>query len=214
MVLGGIWCPKDKAREANARLREIKAKHGFGPKFEAKWTKVSASKKQLYCDLVDYFFDNEELRFRALIIPDKAKLDHQAHGQTHDEWYYKMYFTMLKAILSPQDRFRIFLDIKDSRGGRKVRKLHDVLCSSLYDFDVKIIESIQILRSHHVELLQLADLLIGAIGYINHQHSGNLGKVVLAGRIKERSGLSLERSTLLRAHKINLFRWDANWRDE
>lgn len=209
MVLGGVWCPRDKVREAHKRLREIKRKHRCKPGFEIKWTKVSPSGADLYRDMVDYFFDDDDLHFRALIVPDKAGLNHQAHGQTHDDWYYKMYFTMLKAILGPDDRFWIFLDIKDSRGGRKVRKLHEVLRNSLYDFDSQIVKDIQILRSEHVELMQLADLLIGALGYVNRERKENAGKWDVIARIKERSNLSLQRSTLLRAQKVNLLRWEA-----
>lgn len=213
MVLGGVWCLKDKAREAHERLREIKVKHGLDPKFEVKWAKVSNAKSAFYRDLVDYFFDDDDLRFRALIVPDKSLLNHNAHEQTHDEWYYKMYFTMLKGVLSPEDCFRIYLDIKDTRGGNKVRKLHEVLCGSMYDFDARIIETIQILRSHEVELMQLADLLIGAVCYVNRGLSANAGKLAVAERIRERSKLSLNRSTLLRARKMNLFRWEATKSD-
>lgn len=55
-----------------------------------------------------------------------------------------MYFDMLKIILSPTDRYRIYIDIKDTRGGAKVVKLHDVLSNNMYDFSRQIIERIQI----------------------------------------------------------------------
>jgi hypothetical protein len=208
MVLGGAWCPVHKAREINQRLREIKARHGLAPDFEVKWTKVSRAKVAFYTDIVDYFFDDDDLCFRGLLVPDKERLNHNGHGQTHDEWYYKMYFTMLKAVLSPQERFRVYLDIKDSRGGAKVKKLHEVLCNSMYDFDAHIVEKLQVVRSHEVEIMQLADLLIGALAYANRGLAGNAGKVMVLDRIKARSHLTLQRSTLLRARKINLFRWE------
>ena len=120
MVLGAVWCPLDKTREIAVRLREIKKKHGMPAPFEVKWTKVSPAKKDLYLDLIDYFFDDDDLHFRALIVPDKAKLRHDAFpGQDHDTWYYKMYFDMLKVILRPDARYRIYLDIKDTRGAKK-----------------------------------------------------------------------------------------------
>jgi hypothetical protein len=73
MVLGAVWCPVDSTREATLRLREIKAKHQVAATFEVKWTKVSPSKVSLYLDLIDYFFDNDDLHFRALIIPTVGK---------------------------------------------------------------------------------------------------------------------------------------------
>ena len=97
MVLGAVWCPLDKRREIAVRLREIKKKHGLSGSFEVKWTKISPAKREFYLDLVDYFFDNDDLHFRALIVPDKTQLRHDAFpGQDHDTWYYKMYFDMLK----------------------------------------------------------------------------------------------------------------------
>ncbi len=54
--------------------------------------------RSLYVDFLDYFFDDDDLHFRGVVIPDKKKLDHARYGQTHDEWYYKMYFVLLKAI--------------------------------------------------------------------------------------------------------------------
>ncbi|MCP9447053.1 MAG: DUF3800 domain-containing protein [Nitrospira sp.] len=210
MVLGAVWCPLDKTREIAVRVREIKRKHVLAPGFEVKWTKVSPGKKQFYLDLLDYFFDDDDLHFRGLVVPDKAKLDHAAFpGQDHDVWYYKMYFDMLKVILSPKGRYRIYLDIKDTRGAEKVRKLHDVLCNNLYDFSREIIERVQLVHSHEIEQLQLADLLIGAVSYMNRGLHSNAGKQALVERMKQRSGYCLTKTTLLREDKVNLFRWTA-----
>jgi len=74
MVLGAVWCPLEKSHEISVRIREIKTSHGLSPKFESKWTKVSPAKQVFYLDLLDYFFDDDDLHFRALIVPDKTKL--------------------------------------------------------------------------------------------------------------------------------------------
>jgi hypothetical protein len=209
MVLGAVWCPLEKTREISMRLREIKARHGLAHDFEIKWTKVSPAKKDFYLDVLDYFFDDDDLHFRALIVPDKSKLRHEAFCQSHDDWYYKMYFEMLKVILSPTAQYRIYLDIKDTRSAAKIVKLHEVLCNKFYDFSRAIIERVQTVRSHEIEILQLADLLIGAIAYINKGRSGNAGKEALVARMKERSHYALTLTTLLREDKVNLFRWRA-----
>lgn len=211
MVLGAIWCPLDKSREIAVRLREIKQKHGLAPQFEVKWTKVSPAKTGLYLDLVDYFFDDDDLHFRALIVPDKSKLRHDAiPGQDHDTWYYKMYFDMLKVIFRPDARYRVYLDIKDTRGAEKTAKLHEVLCNNMYDFSRNVIERLQLVHSHEIEHLQLADLLIGAVSYLNRDLHGNQAKEALVARVQERSGYSLLKTTLYQEEKVNLFRWQAN----
>lgn len=170
---------------------------------------ITSQEKILSC-ILDYFFDDDDLHFRALVVPDKTLLQHDKFSQTHDEWYYKMYFDMLKVIVNPEDRYRIYLDIKDTRGGRKIEKLHEVLSNAKYDFSREIIERVQIVRSHEIEILQIADILIGAISYLNRHLSGNAGKEAIITRIKERSGYSLELTTLLRESKMNIFKWHAS----
>ena len=210
MVLGAVWCPLDKSREIAVRLREIKTSHGLPATFESKWVKVSPSGLAFYTDVLDYFFDDDDLHFRALVVPDKTVLQHDAFGQDHDTWYYKMYFDMLKAILSPEACYRIYLDIKDTCSADKTAKLHEVLCNKIYDFDCRIIERVQTVRSHEMEILQLADLLIGAVSYINRGLDTSPAKVALVERMKERSGYSLTRTNLILESKVNIFVWQAS----
>ena len=208
MILGAVWCPDSRRHEIAVRIREIKARHGLAPWFEVKWVKVSPAQQQLYIDLIDYFFDNDDLHFRALIVPDKAALRHDAFNQDHDEFYFKMYFDMLKLLLSNDAWYRIYLDIKDRRSGPKVAKLHEVLSNSRYDFERRIIRSIQTVRSHEVEQIQMADLLVGAVSYANRELHGSAAKQAIVARMRTRSGFSLTRSTLMREQKVNLFRWE------
>jgi len=207
MVLGAVWCPLDRTPDITGRLREIKLAHGAAPGFEAKWTKVSPGGLPLYRSLIDYFFDDDDLHFRALVVPDKSLLHHDAFRQSHDDWYYKMYFQMLTAILRPHSRYRIYLDIKDTRSAPKIAKLHEMLAHSVYDFSFDIIERVQSVRSHEVAVLQLADLLMGAVSYANRGLASSDAKRQLVARIKERSGYSLQRTTLALEEKTNLLVW-------
>lgn len=209
MVLGAIWCPLERVRELSDELRALKRKHNISPQMEVKWTKVSPAKVDFYLALVDFFFDQAALRFRAFVVPDKSKLDHATFEQDHDTWYYKMYFSMLKVIITPDDHFRIYLDIKDTRSADKMRKLHEVLCNNIYDFDRNVIERVQTVRSHEVELLQLADLLIGAVRHARRAPLGSGAKDQLVLRVQQRSGYQLVNSTLLTAKKLNIFVWRA-----
>lgn len=209
MVLGAVWCPVEKTREISTRIREIKRKHTLSPQFEIKWTKVSPSKIQFYLDIIDYFFDNDDLHFRALIVPDKSALRHSEFNQVHDDFYYKMYFDMLKIIISPDASYHIYIDIKDTKSAKKAKKLHDVLCNNQYDFSRTIIKRLQTVRSNEIELMQLSDLLIGIISYSNRGLSSSLAKNTLVERFRSRSGYRLTHSTLYREEKVNLFHWKA-----
>ena len=207
MVLGAVWCPLEKRREIAQRLREIKAAYGLNPDFEMKWTKVSPAQASFYRTIIDFFFDDDDLHFRALVIPDKTLLNHASYGQSHDDWYYKMYFEMIRAILSPHSKYRVYLDYKDTQGSVRVTKLDQVLRGSLYDFSRSILERMQIVRSDESELLQLTDLLIGAVSYTNRSLTTSEAKLALVERIRERSGYTLQKSTLLRENKVNIFCW-------
>lgn len=225
MVLGAVWCPARFSRLIAEQVRRIKAKHNrlstaeaAGPRsrqFEVKWTKVSRGGFALYAELVEYFFWQPDLHFRGVVI-DKTILDHARLDQSHDDWYYKMMFTLLGPIIDPRCAYRVYLDIKDTRSEQKRAKLERVLRNKNYDFDQTIIHRIQQIRSYESELLQLADLLIGAVCYHHRRKVGDLpregnplnaAKLELIERIRQRSGKSLERNTLLREEKFNLLCW-------
>ena len=218
MVLGAVWCPQRKLKEINQRIKEIKARNNVSPTMELKWTKISPGKLDLYKDIVNYYFDDDDLHFRALIIPDKSKLDHQRFNQTHDDWYYKMYFDMLKVIFHPMDRFEVYIDIKDSNSYHKAQKLREVCSNSMYDFSQSIIRRLQPIRSEEVQIMQLTDILIGAIAYENRSFPDgfqkSLAKQEIIRLIKKRSGYTMKKTTLLREDKLNLFRWDARGTNE
>jgi hypothetical protein len=225
MVLGAVWCLSDRTAEISSRLREFKLKHQVlsradlqqprKTQFEVKWTKISQAKLELYLDWVDYFFDDDDLHFRGVVI-DKTVLDHSVHSQTHDDWYYKMLFTLLEPLIDPMNRYQIYLDIKDTRSECKRAKLEEVLRSANFDFDNTIIDRVQQVHSYESELLQMTDLLTGAICYHHRQRRGDLpgitgqlsaSKLSMISRIQERARKSLDRSTWLRESKFNLLCW-------
>ena len=207
MALGAVWCATDTRHEISKRIEEIKARHGLPKHFEIKWTKISPAKLSFYSDIVDYFFDNDDLNFRGLVIPNKDTLDHDRFEHSHDEWYYKMYFVLLKVILDNTNLYKIFLDIKDTGGGKKIKALHEVLSNQMYDFDRSVIQQIQLVRSDELLILQVCDLLTGAIMAENRGTEISDAKRHIINRIKQRSGYTLNRSTLYKEQKFNLFIW-------
>ena len=212
MVLGAVSCPTEKAPEINKRLREIKKNHKLSPFFEVKWTKIAKNKLDFYLAIVDYFFDDDDLSFRGIII-NKKQLSHNKFNQNHDDFYYKMYFILLNKIINPKEKYSIYLDIKDTNSTKKTKKLKDVLCNSKYDFDKRIIQNIQHIRSHEVGIIQVTDLLIGALQFLNRFNMGEVSskaKKKIVERIQERSGYSMLQSTLVKEEKLNLFYWQSS----
>ncbi|MDH0674148.1 MULTISPECIES: DUF3800 domain-containing protein [unclassified Empedobacter] len=218
MVIGAVYCPIEKKEEIFERLYSFKLKHNLIPKnkkndndnrtyYELKWNKVSKSKIEYYKDVINYFFDDDDLQFRVLVVSNKSAIDYEKFNHTHDTFYYKMYFGMLKAILNPENSHHIYIDIKDTRSKEKVHKLEQVLRNDKYDYSKEIIKKVQQVRSHEVEILQLADLLVGATAYVNRELSNSKAKNELINLIKHRSKYSLTKSTLLKERKFNVFIW-------
>lgn len=212
MVLGALSCPADRSAATARALRRIKQKHGMGHgspgAFEVKWKKVSPAGIAFYREYLDYFFQAEELGFRGLVVKDKTILNHAQFDQSHDDWYYKMFYQTLEPLIDRQNTYHVYLDIKDTLSQRKVENLRTVLSNRLYDFTKSVVGRVQHIRSDEVEQVQLADLLIGAIAYRNRSLRGNRGKEALVKLVRERSGLSLLQSTGRARPKLNLFVWE------
>ena len=143
MGLGAVWTERSNVRRLCSELVALKSEHRA--EGELKWTKVSEARQAFYDAVIDWFFAEHALRFRALIVPNKRVLDHSKFNQgSHDAFYYKMYFSMLNRILSPTEKHEIYLDIKDSRSNVWVQKLREVLCNNVYDFTGETISRIQL----------------------------------------------------------------------
>jgi len=209
MVLGALWCPANRRKFLARRVKELRHTHDIGVNFEVKWGKVSLGKLGFYRDLIDLFFDESLLGFRGLVVPKKDDLNHDAFNQSHDDFYYKMWYLLLNPLIDPRRDYRVFLDQKDTRGAERLRKLHDVLCNKNDDFDKSIIKSVELVQSSDLVLLQLTDLLIGALSYLHRDLSRSPAKKELVLHLRNRSGLSLQKSTLLKEGKFNLFIWRA-----
>lgn len=207
MTLGALVCPRKLAKEINAQIIELKNRHGLSRYCETKFHNISNAKLDYYVALIDLFFDTPELRFRGWVIPDKKILDHEMFSQDHDDFYYKMYFYMLNLLISNDYKFHIYLDIKDTRSQGKVVQLEDVLANANYDFNRQYIEKIQNVHSHDIALLQLTDLLLGALSYAARGLESSRAKIALLEAIREKSSLTLENSTAMGEQKFNICYW-------
>jgi hypothetical protein len=207
MVLGVLSAPDAEHRQLADELKAILRSYGVHGGMEAKWATASPSKLPMYLEVVDWFFDSPALRFRAFVVPDKSILDHGKFGQSHDDFYYKAWYHAIVPLLSRLQTFNIYIDKKDTRSSAKARKLAEVLGNKMLDFDGRIVQRIQHVHSHEVPLMQLLDLLTGAISYVHRGLKSSQAKLAIIERIRQRSQLSLDRTTLLREEKLNILVW-------
>lgn len=209
MVLGSVYCDIDIKKKVNEDIRNIKVKHGLSSWFEMKWTKVSITKLEFYKEVIDYFFDNN-LYFRAIIAKNKSKLNNDLYNNgSYDLWYYKMYYLLLDAIVKPVNEYKIFIDIKDTKGGPRVNTLKDVLCNNIYDFKGEVVKDIKQVDSKESEILQLADLFIGSLSYYNRGLTNkNNGKKLLVEYIINHHKINMRNKTGRHEKKFNIFVWE------
>ncbi len=196
MLIGYVCSPINQVQTHSAYIKELKRGHNFYA--EIKWGKVSKSKEAFYLDLVKYFFESE-LLFRAIVI-DKANLKNAEFGQTHDEFYYKMYYQLLYHKIDMESTYNVYIDIKDTLSALKVRKLKEIL-----NYKYSVIRNLQCIHSRESKLLQLSDFLMGAISYKLRGGNNVDTKNKIIKSIEEKSGINLTCSTPKAHDKFNLF---------
>jgi hypothetical protein len=206
IVLGAIRCPESHIKRTSESLREIKQRHTHRTRAEAKWTRIAPCNSEMYLEMVDLFFSEPALSFRGVVAP-KDNLDHAGFGQTHDDWYYKMFYHLLQQFLGRDVGNYIYFDYKDTHSNQKIAKLQSVLINKARDTNRTVIKKLQPIRSHESELLQLADVLIGAVNYANRGLRSSVGKLRIVHRVQQRADATLLSSTSKHATKFNLFRW-------
>ena len=195
-----------KLRERLAKLGWPRSKTGDWA--ELKWTKVSPGGLKFYEAALDFFLTEPDLRFRALIAPKSppppklpkppagsgepgspawekyhalleatapAVVDHQ---QRHDAWYYDRYFDLLRDTLLPPAHHTIYVDVKDTRGGARIKSLESRLSDAHYDWSRSgIVEGVRQIHSDEVLLDQLVDVLLGCVAWTHATPQRNEGHI-------------------------------------
>jgi hypothetical protein len=199
MVNGAILIPKEELEQINRDIKALKHKHHYYN--ELKWTKLLKSRKAFYTELIDYFF-HSNMRFKATFVPNKKENIHDLYGYCHDEFYYIVYFYTMRNFMNISHDYKIYLDYKDSNGGKRIQKLKEKLGRNAQACDIYIIQS------QESQVLQLCDLFIGAISYKNRtdiEHSSEIKNFIIE-YIERKTGFPLV-STPPWEEKFNIFKW-------
>ncbi len=202
MCIGYIKINRTQYNELSQGIKEIKLRHNSPT--ELKWNKLSASRIALYKALVDYFFESQ-MTFRAILIKNKGLVDNQTYNENdHNIFYYKTAFYLLRNSISTNAVYRVYFDIKDSRGQKRLDKLSSVL-ERVYGKERFV--HFQNIRSHENEFIQLCDLFIGAIGYKSRDDKpkNSVVKNEIIEYIETKLGYHLNEGTPPWENKFNIF---------
>lgn len=195
MFLGSTSVAYNQVKFHTAQINELKKKHRFYG--EIKWSKVSKSKLRFYLDLVDYFFATD-LQFRCVGV-QKTKINAGSFNMSYDDFYYRMYYSLLNHNINTTYNYNVYLDIKDTLSAYKVNKLKEVLNTKFGVF-----RNVQNIRSHESIIMQITDFMMGAISYLhNNEAKLNLAKVQIIDKIKHHCKDQLDKTNY--SEKLNLF---------
>jgi hypothetical protein len=201
MCIGYIKVNVQAYEAIRADLKQLKLKHHTPT--ELKWNKLSSSRIGLYKEIVDYFFNQETLCFRAILVKYKDDLKHEDFNNgSHDNFYYKL----IEYLLRPNNTdfiYRVFLDIKDTRGRERLNKIKEIFHN--YHRGESPFISFQHLHSHDNILIELADFFIGAVTYKARGLMTSKVKTDIIAYIEKKSGYHIDEGTEPWETKFNIF---------
>jgi Protein of unknown function (DUF3800) len=201
MCIGYIKANTQSYESIIKDLKALKLKH-HAPT-ELKWNKLSLSRIGLYKEIVDYFFNQEALCFRAILVKYKNDLKHDDFNNgSHDNFYYKLIYYLLRPN-NTDFTYRVFLDIKDTRGRERLKKIKEIFHN--YHRGESPFISFQHLHSHDNILIELADFFIGAIAYKARGLTTSKVKTDIIAYIEEKSGYHINEGTEPWETKFNIF---------
>jgi len=193
LLLGGLWIEETKVGAVEKRLNQLRNKHSYtndkGRKIlfagELKWTKVSTKYYNVYKDLVDIFFDSiakDDFRFCCLLL-DTQLPEVIQYANIKKEGYFKILYQLYyhnsktpaiykifpDKISNPAKRFNLprLQSVLDGALHRKFRPMMNPAEFSQVDDFVQCVTPVD---SKKEQIIQLVDVVLGAIGYFQNRH--------------------------------------------
>jgi len=202
MVIGALACGRDKSKELSRSINMLRKKHNIWREFG--WKTLSPSRRDFYWELIDLFRSEDSFAFRCLVA-DRGKFDHDKHNLGDSELgFYKLYYQTLVHWLKPENIYHIYLDWQLNQERGRFATLRDILKRKLTG-KAKI-ACLEPIGSHTQNLIQLSDLITGAVGYAWNDKKGSSIKLQFCEDIALSAGLPrLNISTASSAEKFNVF---------
>jgi hypothetical protein len=219
MVIGGLIIDAPEIERFTATMRKFRDEQKMFA--ELKWTKVTDQKLPQYKRFVDYFFalnNTDVLHFHCIIV-DNHQVDHHKFSKGDKELgFYKFYYQLLLHSFGKRycregedDRFIVRLDERNSSYSLGTLKV--VLNRGLnkkYKISTEPFVSIEPMNSKASELMQVNDIILGAIGSQKNGYDllagGRASKRELGQYIAAAAGLKdLKESTPWGRHRFTIW---------
>lgn len=181
-LIGGVWIQAEKRSIYKGKIKKLRNIHSVLGEF--KWNRVCPARQKFYRDIIKFFF-RSEARFRAILLPAERLDALKFHQADNELMFYKFYYQLLHHWIEPFNRYHIFLDLKTNRLNNRINTLKEVLRNSSIASEIT---DVQALPSKDLDLLQLADILIGAVGYHFHGLNTSTAKNTILQEIEAHIG--------------------------
>ncbi|WP_422462589.1 MULTISPECIES: DUF3800 domain-containing protein [unclassified Endozoicomonas] len=201
-IIGALQCPMDQKRRIVHRIHSLQAKYNTHGEFG--WKRLSPNRCEFYNTMRQVFLEEACLHFRCIVV-DRTSFENETYNNGDSELgFYKMYYQMLVHWLEPGHRYRLFLDWQQNASSSRFSDLKTILSRKLSGR--AHIQCLEPVSSHNQPLIQLADLLIGAVGYQWNGRTQSLCKHSFAADLARSLGrVTLKASTYPGEKKFNIF---------
>ena len=158
-TIGSLWLPRSRQHEWTTKIRALLGSHHL--KGEVKWSKTSRLSLPGYQALIAAFVADPDLKFRVIVVDHKAFDPQRFHGGDRELGFYKLYYELLVKWVQPQVRYTFLLDHQTVSEADRFAMLRKVM-------DRKVrgtawVDDLTVIDSSETPLVQLADLLTGAV---------------------------------------------------
>jgi len=206
MVIGGIIIPEENVEVFNQTMEKFRQEENM--RAELKWSKVTNQKLAKYLRFVDYFFalnNTDKLHFHATVI-DNHRMDYKRFSKgDREEGFYKFYYELLLQSFGrhADSHSKLFIYFDYRTTNYPLKTLKETLNRGMrrrWKLNTDIIKVIEPRRAKLTNLIQMTDIMLGAIGFQKNGFdllvNSRQAKIDLANHIAHSAGLeNLKEST-------------------
>ena len=200
--------PKDTENLIRDELKSIRLDCRLGA--EMKWGKISHKMLAPYFRFVQAFFNHYAITFKCIVI-DTHILDYKKYSNGDKELgFYKFYFNLIsRNICVPTNSYWLYTDELNTRKPTRLDTLQIVTnrwCKK--NRNCEPLKKVEPRNSAKEDLIQMADLLLGAVGHDWNCSSINKSKALFAKYVASNLGRNdLHFRSTPSERKLNIWCW-------